>query len=556
MITNEKATKIVSDFQNKYIGAKNLTYLIANKPKEVYGDNVKEHKLDDIKGAYHPKLNAVILFIDNAKDDKDFNQTLRHEVLGHYALNTLLPENKKKLLTSVVASKHEPSLKDTWEEVEKTYPDISELRKAEEVYAYVAEEEYPPEIVPSALRGKFNFDEQPLNRQQLRLVTKAVSLKIQNGTSEQLTFPQSDYEQFKKKPPSKKPYYETVAKTLIKQLEEGTAPWQKPWEEGVGLMPQNPTTGARYKGINAIWLSAQGKTDPRWMTYKQAQSVNAQVRKGESGTRIEYYKFEEEKIKRDDNGKPVFDKEGNKVKVKVKLDKPKVFSASVFNAEQVEGLPEFEVKKASWKELERAENILKGSQVKIEHDQADRAYYSPSKDEIHLPPKNQFEDAGKYYATALHELGHSTGHPSRLDRELSGGSESYSKEELRAEISSLMVGNELGTGHEPGQHASYIKSWVKVLKEDPKEIVNASKDAEKITELVLSYEKVQEKITESKPESNLHLKLAEKMAEKFTNESDKERFLEHVKIQSENLTKEPTLKIKEEIIKPEAETER
>jgi antirestriction protein ArdC len=90
---------------------------------------------------------------------------------------------------------------------------------------------------------------------------------------------------------------------------------------------------------------------------------------------------------------------------------------------------------------------------------------------------NAFDNAGKYYATALHELGHATGHPSRLDRDLSGGfgSESYAKEELRAEISSLMAGTELGIGHDPQQHTAYVKSWIKILKDDPKEILNALK---------------------------------------------------------------------------------
>ena len=82
-------------------------------------------------------------------------------------------------------------------------------------------------------------------------------------------------------------YYETVANKLIEQLEQGTAPWQKPWEASFDAIPHNAVTGNRYKGINALHLSMQGRSDPRWLTYKQAQSVNAQVRKGEKGTRIE-----------------------------------------------------------------------------------------------------------------------------------------------------------------------------------------------------------------------------------------------------------------------------
>lgn len=91
----------------------------------------------------------------------------------------------------------------------------------------------------------------------------------------------------------KQPFYEQIADRLIKQLEEGTAPWQKPWEPGVSMMPQNPVSGSKYRGANALWLSMQGRSDPRWMTYKQAQGVNAQVQKGEKGTLVQYWKFQD-----------------------------------------------------------------------------------------------------------------------------------------------------------------------------------------------------------------------------------------------------------------------
>lgn len=291
----------------------------------------------------------------------------------------------------------------------------------------------------------------------------------------------------------KKPYYEQVAEKLIKQLEEGTAPWQRPWEPGETFTPHNPISGTKYKGSNAVWLAMQGRSDPRWMTYKQAQSVEAQVMKGEKGTLIQYWKTHEEKIKTDENGNPVLDEKGEKKKLWVAIDQPRVFSAVVFNAEQIQGLPPLEKKKTTlaWERHERAEAIMTGSGAKIYHDQNDRAFYTTMRDSIHLPPREQFKSADRYYATALHELGHWTGHESRLNRDLTGrfGSESYAKEELRAEITSLMVGDETGVGHDPGQHASYVKSWIKVLKEDPKELFRAARDAEKIKDLVMSYER-------------------------------------------------------------------
>lgn len=295
---------------------------------------------------------------------------------------------------------------------------------------------------------------------------------------------------------AKKPFHEQVAEKLIEQLKAGTAPWQKPWEPGNpgSLIPINPTTGKRYKGINAIQLMSQGHSDQRWLTYKQAAAVGAQVRRGEKGTPIQYWKFSEEQTKIDEQtGKPVLDAKGEPVKETVQLERPRVFFATVFNAEQIDGLPPMQRKEQSWNAVERAEHILAASGVPIRHGEHDRAFYRPSTDSIHLPSKGQFPSADNYYATALHELGHATGHPSRLDRDLVHpfGSEGYAKEELRAEIASMILGDELGIGHDPGQHAAYVGSWIKALQEDPLEIFRAAADAEKIQDYVLAFEQKQ-----------------------------------------------------------------
>ena len=277
----------------------------------------------------------------------------------------------------------------------------------------------------------------------------------------------------------KTPYYEQVATKLIEQLEAGTAPWQKPWEPGSIRLPHNPVSGTRYKGSNAIWLEIQGRADPRWVTYKQAQGIDAQVRKGEKGTLVQYWKFTDQVPLKDERGKPLLDQDGNRRYRSVELAKPKVFSAVVFNAEQIDGLPPLEVKAPAWDRHERAEAVLQASGAEIRHDQDDRAFYRPSTDRIHLPGRESFQSADAYYATALHEVGHASGHPTRLNRDLAHpfGSEGYAKEELRAEIASLMIGDRLGIGHDPGQHGAYVKSWVKVLREDPKEILRAARDA-------------------------------------------------------------------------------
>ncbi len=312
----------------------------------------------------------------------------------------------------------------------------------------------------------------------------------------------------------KKPYHVQVAEKLIEQLKQGTAPWQKPWEPGNpnSMLPYNPVTGKRYKGINVIHLMAQsaerGYTDPRWMTYKQAQSIGAYVRRGEKGTRIQYWKFTETRIKTDEEGKPVLDENGKPIKEEVKLERPQVFFATVFNAQQIEGLPPLEKEKREirWNPIERAEAILKASEAKIYHDQSDRAFYRLSTDSIHLPAREQFPTAANYYSTALHELGHWTGHPSRLNRDLNHpfGSPEYAREELRAEIASMILGDELGIGYDPSQHAAYVGSWIEVLKKAPLEIFRAASAAEKIQAYILGLEPERERKLEQEKESQDH----------------------------------------------------
>lgn len=289
-------------------------------------------------------------------------------------------------------------------------------------------------------------------------------------------------------------HHQIVANQIIESLKLGTAPWLKPWEPGIGngQIPFNPVTGKRYRGINALYLMLNQTEDNRWLTYKQAQSINAQVRKGEKGTTVQYWKFSEEKIKKNDSGNPLLDEQGNPVKVQVNLERPKVFYARVFHASQIDNMPELVQKEQDWSLIDRAETLLLNSGATIFHSEADRAFYRLSTDSIHLPPKEQFKSAAHYYATALHELGHWSGHASRLNRDLSHpfGSEGYAKEELRAEIASMLLGAELGIGHDPSQHTAYIKSWIRVLEDDPLEIFRASADAEKIVNHICSLEQV------------------------------------------------------------------
>ena len=270
-----------------------------------------------------------------------------------------------------------------------------------------------------------------------------------------------------------------VADEMIRQIEAGTAPWQKPWIAGViGHQPHNGSSGTPYHGINALWLEMQGHEDPRWMTLRQANAVDASIRQGEKSTLVEYWMWTHSRPMIGDDGAPVMDENGKPKKEPVRLDRPKVFYANVFNAEQIDGLKQYQAPAPKFEPMQEAERLLNLSGIKISHDQNDRAFYQPSRDQIHLPAKTAFPDAYEYYATALHELGHATGHKSRLARDFGPfGSEVYAKEELRAEMTSYMLARELGLGHNPERHAPYVENWLKAVKEDHNILFQAARDA-------------------------------------------------------------------------------
>jgi len=284
----------------------------------------------------------------------------------------------------------------------------------------------------------------------------------------------------------KTPWRQNVADEMIRHIEAGTAPWQKPWKAGVlGDNQHNPTSDHAYRGINAMWLEMQGHSDPRWMTLRQANEVGAKVRSGEKSTQVEYWQWTERKPKLDVLGNPALDENGKKTFSTVRLDRPKVFYANVFNAEQIDGLEPYKAPELSFEPVEEAEKLLAAGGVEIHHDQDDKAFYQPSRDQIHLPQQAAFTDAYEYYSTALHELGHATGHSSRMNRDYGPfGSEVYAKEELRAEMSSYMVARDLGLGHYPDRHAPYVENWLKAIKEDRNVLFQAARDAERISQWI------------------------------------------------------------------------
>jgi antirestriction protein ArdC len=168
---------------------------------------------------------------------------------------------------------------------------------------------------------------------------------------------------------------------------------------------------------------------------------------------------------------------------------------TVFNARQIEGIPEWTPKQRTvFEVVEAGEHILNNCGATVLHDQADRAFYNRSSDSIHLPPKQAFKDAASYYGTALHEAAHSSGHSSRLNRatlteSYRFGDISYAKEELRAELASVFLAAERGIPHDPEQHAAYVGSWIKTLKEDKNEIFRAGHDASRAADFLLAPER-------------------------------------------------------------------
>lgn len=292
-------------------------------------------------------------------------------------------------------------------------------------------------------------------------------------------------------------YYRQVADRLIAQIERGTAPWTQAWGPGTRKLPCNVKTGKPYRGMNSVDLASaadqRGYADQRWGTFKQVQNMDGRVRRGEKGVAILYWRFEIQRKLVDDAGRPVTDSEG-RPKVQVEpLRSPQVFRYTVFNAEQCDGLPAPAPTKPTWDGIAAADRVLAGSGARIEHTGDSRASFDLQGDRILLPYKEQFASAPNYYQTALHELGHWTGHPSRLNRAtlIEGtrdgyGSKPYAREELRAEISSMITGDRLELGHDPGRHAAYVGAWIQALRDDPREIYRASKDAQGISDYVLA----------------------------------------------------------------------
>jgi antirestriction protein ArdC len=277
-----------------------------------------------------------------------------------------------------------------------------------------------------------------------------------------------------------KDLYCQITERIAADLEKGVRPWRQPWSNGHsgdGGLPVR-ANGIRYRGINTVLLWAEamhkGFASPVWMTFKQAQLQGAHVRRGERGSMVVFT---------DSVDHTETNEAGEKIEHKFRVLKRYI----VFNVEQIEGLPaaSFPQPPAPRTPLERieaADAFVRATGAVVEHG-GNRAFYSPPRDMIQMPPLDGFDDKESYYGTLLHELTHWTRHKSRLDRDFEQkkfGDRGYATEELVAELGAAFLCAEMGiTPDTREDHASYIQEWLTVLKEDNRAIFRAASHAQR-----------------------------------------------------------------------------
>jgi antirestriction protein ArdC len=276
--------------------------------------------------------------------------------------------------------------------------------------------------------------------------------------------------------------YQRITNRIVAELEQGTRPWLKPWnaEHAAGRITRPLRhNGQPYSGINVLMLwseaVAKGYAAPIWMTFKQAQELGAHVRKGEHGSLVVYA---------DRFTKTETD---NATGQDVERSIPFMKGYTVFNVEQIEGLPAHYTAKAApvldpVQRIEKAEAFFAATRADIRHG-GNMAFYAVGSDHVQMPPFESFRDAESYYATLAHECTHWTRHEKRLAREFGRkrwGDEGYAAEELVAELGSAFLCADLGLTPEPrADHAAYIASWLKVLKDDKRAIFTAASHAQR-----------------------------------------------------------------------------
>jgi len=280
-----------------------------------------------------------------------------------------------------------------------------------------------------------------------------------------------------------------ITNSILEKLRAGTRPWVRPWREGQGGLPIREN-GQRYRGINSLWLwmvaDENGFASNRWMTYRQAQSVGGQVRKGERSSIAVFYKQIGTADEEADSDAAADGEGASGIRRVLK-------SYHVFNCDQIENLPErYAPEPVGRMEVSdhkaAIDAFIRASGAQVRHG-GDRAFYNPKADTIQLPLPEQFLSYQGYGAVAAHELSHWTGHQSRLDRDLTGRfkSDAYAMEEMIAELAAATIGGELQLPVEHLEnHASYIATWIKVLENDERALFTAAAKAEAAADYLLA----------------------------------------------------------------------
>lgn len=288
---------------------------------------------------------------------------------------------------------------------------------------------------------------------------------------------------------------EEMINSFIDCLKKDTIPWHRGWSSE---RPFNAVTNTEYHGANALWLTynqqAQLYKDPRWCTFKQAQSKGWKIKQGSKGTKIEFWSLydteEKRKLTRTEAKQLTDELTAEEFTNRVK---PVSNTYTVFNGEQIEGIPLYEIRK----NVLHLDEFLYGRNKLIENmkvglkEGGNEAFYSIAEDMIVLPKINQFDNEFEYITTFFHEAGHATGHVSRFNREMPSarGTDIYAREELRVEIASAFAAQAFGIDYTQNKymenHEAYIQDYIKVLENEPNELFAAIKDAEKISDYLI-----------------------------------------------------------------------
>ena len=279
--------------------------------------------------------------------------------------------------------------------------------------------------------------------------------------------------------------YEIITDRIIKQLEVGTIPWRQSWKGG---KPRNGASMKDYNGINTFLLSMMGYNNPHWFTFKQVNDMGGRIKKGEKGSVVIFWKVFTPAGVRDDPNKKPGEISSND------LEEHRVLRYyHVFNYEQTEGLnaEKYGIKLSAFNQIQAAESIINEypAAPKIQHKEQ-RAWYAPVTDIVNMPAPESFVKPEFYYKTLFHELIHSTGHESRLNRVLKGNTgyrnADYSKEELIAEMGASFLSGRAGMFEHDQleESAAYIAGWLKTLHNDKSLVVKAASQAQRATDYI------------------------------------------------------------------------